>query len=147
MSDTTFLKRFPKDKQAQVMQLVSWAEMLGLTGRDLVAIGGKVDRDIKARERDANREICKTFDCLNVGADKGEYRLNRRFKLVVDGQSYRFEHDGYSYVNVYNNKTKQKRNFQLDEYELGRQDWGYSSKYWRQKVLLNIYFGKIKLDF
>lgn len=147
MSDKTFLKRFPEDKQAQVMQLVAWAEMLGLTGRDLVSIGGKIDRDIKAREREANRAICKQFECLNVGSDKGEYRLNKRFKLVVNGQSYRFEQDSFSYVDVYSNKTKQKKHFQLDEYELGRVDWGFYSKYWRQRVLLNIYFGKIKLDF
>lgn len=147
MRDTTFLKRFPKDKQAQVMQLVSWAQMLGLTGRDLVAIGGKIDRDIAAKERDANREICKQFNCLNVGADKGEYRLNKRFKLTVDDRTYRFEQDGYNYVDIYSNKTKQKKHFQLDQHELGRVDWSYYSKYWRQNVLLNIYFGKIKLDF
>lgn len=129
------------------MQLVSWAQMLGLTGRDLVAIGGKIDRDIAAKEREANREICKQFECLNVGSDKGEHRLNKRFKLVVNGQTYRFEPDGYSYVDVFSNKTKKRKNFQLDEYELGRVDWSYYSKYWRQRVLLNIYFGKIKLDF
>ena len=145
MSDKTFLKRFPKDKQAQVMQLVSWAEMLGLTGRDLVAIGGKIDRDIKAREREANRKICEQFECLNVGADQGIYRLNRRFKLKVGDSSYRFEQDGWKGVDVYSNRTKQKAYYSLDEYELGR--WQHRSPQWRQTVLLNIYYGKIKLDF
>ena len=147
MNDTTFLKRFPKDKQAQVMQLVSWAEMLGLTGRDLVAIGGKIDRDIKAREREENRKICQTFECLHIGDDRGSQRLNLRFKLKVDKSSYRFERDGLYTVEVYSNRTKIKKNFSLNEYELGRNDYTYYSPVWRQKVLLNIYFGNIKLDF
>lgn len=147
MNDTTFLKRFPKDKQAQIMQLVAWAEMLGLTGRDLVAIGGKIDRDIAAKERDENREICKTFTCLHIGLDRSEKQLNQRFKLKIDKSSYRFERDGLSSVTVYSNRTNIKKFFILEPYELGRNDYGYYSPYWRQSVLLNIYFGKIKLDF
>ena len=42
--DEIIFCRFPEAKQPQVRQLVQWARLLGLTGRDLISIGGKLDR-------------------------------------------------------------------------------------------------------
>lgn len=38
--------RWPKEKQEQVKQLLSYAEMCGLTGKDLVSLGSHMDRQL-----------------------------------------------------------------------------------------------------
>ena len=37
-------KRFSEDKQEQIRQFVSYAQMMGLTGKDIRSIGDKLDR-------------------------------------------------------------------------------------------------------
>jgi hypothetical protein len=55
MSEILKLKRFSEDKHEQIEQLIVWCQMMGLTGRDLVSIGGKLDRmnspETKIRDR------------------------------------------------------------------------------------------------
>lgn len=46
MSDTDELKfrRFSEDKQEQVRQLVAYTTLMGLSGKDLISIGTKLER-------------------------------------------------------------------------------------------------------
>ena len=37
-------RRFPEDKQEQIRQLVAYTTLMGLSGTDLVSIGGKLNR-------------------------------------------------------------------------------------------------------
>ena len=39
------LNRFSADKQDLIEQFVEYAQLMGLSGRDLVAISGKLDRE------------------------------------------------------------------------------------------------------
>ena len=37
-------KRFPREKQEQIRQLVNYATLMGLDGKDLISIGSKLER-------------------------------------------------------------------------------------------------------
>lgn len=40
----TYWNRWPKEKHEQIKQLLSYAQMCGLTGKDLVSLGSHLDR-------------------------------------------------------------------------------------------------------
>lgn len=142
-------KRFPKDKQEQIRQFVSYAQMCGLTGKDIRSIGDKLDRERKTEERRQNMEIINGFECLNIGEDAKrsdkKHRLNDRFKLKTARGSYNFIYDYYGYK-VTSLTTKHTVNHRTDAwgYELPQRDYGSLTRY---ATLLDIATGKLKLDF
>ena len=144
-------KRFSKDKQEQINQFVAYAQMMGLTGKDIRSIGDKLDRERKAVERKANMEIIKGFKCIAIGKDamhKGEMlesMLDNRFKLKTDSGVYKFN-ERYGIWEIYNPVTqtgiKHRPSY---DHEVG------TSRFWsracRWHLLLDIYFGKVSLNF
>lgn len=146
-------KRFPKDKQEQVRQFVAYAQMCGLSGKDIRSIGDKLDRDAKAVLRRQNLEIARGFDCLPIGDDK-RYRggtlqgaLDGRFKLKTARGAYNFTND-YNGWNIKSLSTGvfKRHTFDQWKYELssGSMDW---NRQFRYGVLLEISNGHLKLDF
>jgi hypothetical protein len=137
-------KRFPADKQEQVRQLVGYATLMGLSGKDLVSIGGKLDRIKAARERASNMEIINSFNCLPIGADS-KRSSDDRFKLKTSNGNYNFENH-YGRWKVTSLKTKATKVHQIDsyDYELPRLSWDRRSRY---VVLLDISQGKLVLNF
>lgn len=148
MTDITF-KRFPESKQEQIRQFVAYAQMCGLSGKDIRSIGDKLDRQRKVEERKANMEIVKGFDCLNIGEDARrsdkKSRLNDRFKLKTARGAYNFRYDYYGYQ-VTSLTTKKTVNHRIDgfSYELPQRDYSVLLRY---ATLLDIAHGKLKLDF
>jgi hypothetical protein len=139
------LKRFSKDKQEQLAQFVAYAQLMGLSGRDLVAIGGKIEREQAKQRKIANMEIVRSFDCIPIGADT-KHDLDRRFKLkTVDG-SFNFEDDSWSRWEVTSLRTKVKRTHFVDTYEWDLPKTHYRTRQ-RYAMLLDIASGKFKLDF
>lgn len=142
-------KRFPKEKQEQIRQFVSYAQMCGLTGKDIRSIGDKLDRERKTEERRANMEIVKGFECLNIGEDARrsdkKYRLNDRFKLKTATGAYNFKYDYYGYQ-VTSLQTRKTVNHRTDAcaYELPTRNYDEMTRY---ATLLDIAFGKLRLDF
>jgi hypothetical protein len=57
LEEELLFKRFPADKQEQVRQLVAYAQLMGLDGKDLVSIGGKLDH-IKASAEFLGKKCC-----------------------------------------------------------------------------------------
>lgn len=147
-------KRFSKDKQEQVRQFVAYAQMMGLTGKDIRSIGDKLDRMRLSEERKQNLEIVKGYNCLPIGNDRmvkpGKYleeRLDYRFKLKAAQGAYNFVID-YNQVAVTNVKTKVKVTFPTAgawDYELGN-NLAYSRRI-RYGILLLINAGQIQLNF
>lgn len=139
------LNRFSEDKQEQLEQFVAYAQLMGLSGRDLVAIGGKIDREEKKVRKDANMEIVRGFECLPIGADN-KYDLDDRFKLKTVGGAYNFNSDGWNRWEIVSLKTKAKRSYYADpyDYELPKTDYRTRSRY---AMLLEIAVGRFKLDF
>lgn len=147
MSEITF-KRFPENKQEQIRQFVSYAQMCGLTGKDIRSIGDKLDRERKAVERRQNMEIVKGFECLNIGNDAKRFDkncINDRFKLKTARGSYNFKYDYYGYQ-VTSLTTKKTVNHRTDvwQYELPTRNYDEITRY---ATLLDIAHGKLKLDF
>lgn len=151
-----FFTRFPAEKQDQVRGLVEYATLMGLTGKDLISIGGKLDRLKLAQAKRSNLEIIKGFKILPIGNDKKlspadlEHAFDRRFKLESTIGYYTFERDSSSYYNmvwrITNTITKVSITHSPDH-------WGYalpkvrSTRASRYALLLDISAGLLQLNF
>ena len=145
-------KRFPKDKQEQIRQFVTYAQMCGLSGKDIRSIGDKLDREARAVLKRQNMEIVRGFDCLPIGDDKRHQKhktyfqqvLDSRFKLKTARGAYNFTRDWASWDIKSLSTGVYKRYHPSEDHELGMMDWNHRT---RCAVLLDISQGKLKLDF
>lgn len=139
------LNRFSKDKQEQLEQFVAYAQLMGLSGRDLVAIGGKIDREQAKQRKLANMEIVRSFECLPIGADTF-HDLDQRFKLKTLHGAYNFADDGWNRWEVVSLKTKVKQVRYVDPYDYDLPKTNYRTRS-RYAMLLEIAAGKFTLNF
>lgn len=136
-------KRFPADKQDQVRGLVNYATLMGLTGKDLVSIGGKLDRIKASRERIRNRELVETVKFAPIGSDS-KSRLLERFKIKTTHGSYNFESQ-YNSWKVTSLKTKVTKTHTPEWHDFGvRASW---QKRAQQSMLLDVATGHFQLNF
>jgi hypothetical protein len=136
-------KRFPVEKQDQVRQLVGFATLMGLTGKDLVSIGGKLDRIRVAMERDRLRGIVNEMDLKPVKNNQGSYTAS--WYLVSGGIKYHFRGDMWGGT-VTNTSTKVKHEWNhLPNwyYELG--SFYKFDNTSIPKIMLNVWDGNITL--
>ena len=153
MSEITF-KRFPENKQEQIRQFVSYAQMCGLSGADIRSIGDKLDRERKAVERRQNLEIVKGFECLAIGDDRRHRNhksffqqiLDSRFKLKTARGDYNFKYDHYGWdIKSLSTGVTTRHQTEVYDYELPLSaGWDRKNRY---ALLLDINFGKLKLNF
>lgn len=152
IEEEIFFKRFPAEKQDQVRGLVEYATLMGLSGKDLVSIGGKLDRLKSGAERERNMEIVRSFEMLPIGDDKRwrssylQDHLDQRFKIKTVGGAYNFDYS-YSTWSVKSLKTGVTVSHRVD-------GWAYelaSSLAWtrrnRYAMILDIAHGKFQLNF
>lgn len=139
MEQELSFKRFSDSKQEQIRQFVAYAQLMGLTGKDLVSIGGKLSRIEDRDDRIRRLEIVKSYDIKPVGKDKNSYQ---RFKIEIDGQTYHVQPDWYECI-VKNTKTGRTTRLSL-----GHDDWG-RNKAWQARnqyqFLWELYQGKVTL--
>lgn len=138
-----YFKRFPKEKQDQIQALVNYATLMGLDGKDLVSIGGKLDR-IKAKRTIAtNREIVSSMQIDTIGKDGNCWE--RWSYKHHDGTLYYFSSANWYDVTVKNTKTGKKTDpVIVEHYDLGR--WSFKgNRYDLANVMLNVYHGHIIL--
>ena len=139
------LKRFSDAKYAQVEQLISYAQLLGLTGTDLVSIGGKMEREAKQARKLQNMRIIEGFVCLPVGR-KG-HTIDQRFKIDGPNQHYRFENRGSDIWYVINTKTRKTKTHYPRPFEKEIPRTRSWSTFMRYSMLLDIASGAFNLDF
>lgn len=139
--DLSRLKRFDKAKHEQLAGLLEWCTLMGLTGKDLVSLGGHIDRAQQAAEAKSNRTLAETvkFDVVGNDAD-----MSNKWSFMTPNGRYTFESASWRQVYVVSNKTKVRKKFNMEFYELGRLGW---QKRDRLQCALNIIHGKIVLDF
>lgn len=141
MSDEVELefRRFSKEKQEQVRQLVAYTTLMGLNGKDLVSIGGKLDRIEQRKELERKLHIVRGYDIKPIGRDK---KAEGRFKLQLSGVWYHFANT-YNTVQITNQTTKKVIRQHYNVYS------GWGRVPWRQRevyhVLWALHEGKIKL--
>ena len=139
-------RRFSEDKQEQIRQLVSYCSLMGLTGKDLVSIGGKLDRINKQKERDSNLEIGLSYHCIPVGRSAKEQARNSNRKWYYtdgNGVQWKFSRDpiGYGGVDVTNCSSGKQRTFYCNA--LVRKPGSNA----RANVMANLHHGLITLNF
>lgn len=109
-----FLKRFPEGKHEQIRQLIFMAQLSGLSGRDLVSIGGWIDRNKKSAEYRANKDridaLIERGIIRTIGADPKEQIVNR-FKYKGANGDYNLQFDGWRLWICTSMKTKVRQNF------------------------------------
>jgi hypothetical protein len=139
--DLNRLKRFNKDKHEQLEQLIAWCTLMGLEGKDLVSLGGHLDRAKKSAEAKSNTELANSIKFDSVG---GDTEMRNKWSTKNTHGRYTFEEATWGRVNITSNKTKIRRTFNLQYYELGRASWRTRA---RLQSALNIIHGNIVLDF
>lgn len=151
MADTgqmRFLKRFPESKHEQIRQLMSYIEMCGVSGRDLVSIGGYIDRrTISAHYQNAKQRVQEYIDqgtVRTIGSDHKDQIMNR-FKYKTLNGDYNFETSGWSFWRVVNVQTKTKQNITPQD-----RTWP-SYVHWTRRhfynVVLDVAEGHVQLNF
>jgi hypothetical protein len=146
LEEELLFKRFPAEKQEQVRQLVAYAQLMGLNGKDLVSIGGKLDRIKAAAEYKRNKELVESsFTFLYVGRDSSERQLNNRWRIKTAGGSYSFEGRGWDMYRIRSNKTGKVVDHRVtSDYSLGTGDYYKRRRY---AVMLDVCNGILPLNF
>lgn len=139
--DLSRLKRFDKAKHEQLEGLLQWCALMGLSGRDLVSLGGHIDRAQAAAEAKSNRALAETITFDSVG---GDMSMSNKWSYNTPNGRYTFQESTWGRVAVTSNKTKVRITIQIEQYQLGRLHW---QKRERLNCALNIIHGKIVLDF
>lgn len=138
-----FFKRFPAEKQDQVRGLVNYATLMGLTGKDLISIGGKLDRLNLAQKIKHNKDIVAGFKLHTIRGTRGiAHDMDSCFRIkTVDG-SYRFDAYGSAW-RIHSSKTNARKTHDPNDYELGR----WNRRHYRYRMLLDIHYGIFQLNF
>lgn len=135
-------RRFPQEKQDQVRALVNYATLMGLNGKDLVSIGGKLNRIDASKELRRNEEIVKGMDIRPIGRDSD---CHRRWAYTdATGVVYHFSCSWTRYE-VTNTATKKSvRGYVNERYPFKR---GFHIKNNRDlpNIMLNLYNGNFVL--
>lgn len=139
--DLTF-RRFNVEKQDQIRQLVSYTTLLGLDGNDLISIGGRLNRISKTREIQKNRTLAQE-QFVRLKEVWNGHHTNRRYVYATDsGVKYQIEIDHWLKVLISNLQNNKKKSIIIEPYEVGT-----GSKGKKYLIALNIYHGRIKIDF
>lgn len=143
-----FFRRFPAEKQDQVRALVNYATLMGLNGKDLVSIGGKLDRLKAAAERKQRHTIIAEMmkNVQPIGKDKAKFGYSNPSRFTyIDGSGRKWKLDGVDYYGcrITNDAGETRRIRSMSSYDIGRS----GGQYYLKQTLLNIYYGDIKLDF
>jgi hypothetical protein len=141
--DLNRLKRFDKEKHDQLEGLLQWCQLMGLTGKDLVSLGGHIDRAQKTEDAKKNRTLAESIVFTPVG--QNDMTMSNKWSTKnADGDRYVFENASWQRVSVTSAKTKVRKVFNLEYYELGRIGWQKRDRY---QSALNLINGRIVLNF
>lgn len=92
-----YYSRFPESKQEQVRTLVSYASLLGLSGKDLISIGSKLDRIKESESLTYRKSIISQYKIKPVDNDwpviAGDFwkllaHINKKVEFEINGVWY-----------------------------------------------------------
>ena len=144
-----FLKRFPTSKHQQILQVISYLEMCGLSGSDIVSIGGYLSRVKNADERKKNLARVRAIKIKPVTSKRRfvslDYVLDEAFSIETINGTYRFDRVAGIW-SIRSNKTKVIKNIKpTDTRQWSRHfTWARRDRY---NIMLDIADGILKLDF
>ena len=140
--DLTF-RRFNQEKQEQIRQLVSYTTLLGLTGNDLISIGGRLVRLEKSKEIKQNRSLAEEhyLRLQETWSDSRSYGRKFIYTTLSDSK-YIIESDYWFGVNITNNYNGKQKKLTMKHYQTGSGQKGL-----RYLIAVNIHHGHIDLNF
>lgn len=136
--DEIIFRRFPAEKQEQVRQLIGWTKLMGLSGDDLVSIGGKLNRLSAQQELSRNKEIAQSMWHRIREYHSGKFQ----YTDPESGHKWLIE-SRYSSVSSYIAVSQGRKTVthKLEEYNCGT-----SADAWVRRVLVNIHYGDLDLE-
>ena len=130
----SFLKRFPESKHEQILQVISYVQMCGLSGRDLVSIGGWIHRSKTTAEYRVNKERVQAFidqkTIRPIGSDPPEQVANR-FKYKGLQGDYNFVNHHWGQWEVTSMRTKVRNSYRPKD-----RDWP-GHVHWQTRCFYN----------
>lgn len=147
-----FLNRFPESKHEQIKQLMSYIQLCGVTGRDLVSIGGYIDRERKKETTKNNLVRIADLDIRAIGVDKKSARWewwHQRWRVVTAaGNKYDFMDDTWNNYRVYSHATKTSKNTSASNHYVGSwpSTWRYN-KIQAHEIMMDVADGRFLLNF
>ena len=150
--DMQFLKRFPESKQEQIRQLMGYISLLGVSGKDLISIGGYIERSKKKEQAEHLRDIAMSYKPQHIRGDApSRTNLCRRFKIEYQGQWYVFEMESYRHWKITSRRTGKRISYNPSWHEWGTwtQRRGYTARLELNMydVLLDVHDGRLQLNF
>ena len=147
-----FLARFPESKHEQIKQLMGYIQLCGVTGRDLVSIGGYIDRERKKETSKNNLARIADLDIQLIGADKKSARREwwqQRWRVVTaNGEKYDFVDDSWHHYRVYSHNTKASRSASPSNHYA--HDWPNTwrwNKISAHEMMMDVVDGRFPLNF
>lgn len=145
-------RRFPEEKQEQVRQLVAYCTLMGLTGKDLVSIGGKLARIDDKKEALRMIQIAQSYESsiVPVGKSEKDRKTNEGSRWIYTdalGAKWEFTtHSGWS-INIKSRTTgKQKHIYLNNSLPMGVRR-SCRGKAYMYNALIALHNGEFKLNF
>lgn len=140
--DLTF-RRFSLEKQDQIRQLVAYTTLLGLTGNDLISIGGRLERLTRSREVRQNRQLAQEqYDSLDEVWQNSRNYGKKFIYTASSGIKYSIETDHWLGVSVTNNKTGKSKRHSMKQFATGSGQKGL-----KYLIAINIHHSYIDVTF
>jgi len=147
-----FLARFPDSKHEQIKQLMGYIQLCGVTGKDLVSIGGYIDRERKKETTKSNLARIADTDIQLIGADKKSVRRewwHQRWRVVTaSGEKYDFMDDAWHQYRVYSHSTKVSKTISPTNHYSG--DWPNTWRWHKicaHEMMMDVIDGRFPLNF
>ena len=141
--DELYFRRFPQEKQDSIRALVSYTTLMGLSGKDLISIGGRLDRLRAKREAERNRDIILGMDIRHVGKDQD---LRTRWAYIDNGGTrYTFDDPDWYNVRIKNHATNTTSRVNVLEHYDCKKVRSLKHNRHLANIMLNVHFGQIKL--
>jgi hypothetical protein len=137
--DEIIFRRFPAEKQEQVRQLIGWTKLMGLSGDDLVSIGGKLNRLSAQQELSRNKEIAQSMWHRIREYHSGKFQ----YTDPESGHKWLIES---KWASGYNNHITVSQGRKTVTHELEEYHCGTSADAWVRRVLVNIHYGDLDLE-
>ena len=134
-------RRFSAEKQEQIRQLVCYATLMGLEGKDLISIGGTWNRSLGTAKRKENLAKAKfMYNKYKVEGKADHYweKITRVTLVVESGNQYELS---YNYGNLITIKlfTNKKNTTHIKEILIPDYDCGTGKKSYVYKMLVALH--------
>lgn len=140
-----FLNKRFDGRIEQIEKLMVYAELMGLTGADLVSIGNKMKRRAENRDKERNLDAISNFVTLPIGQDKdNDWVKSHRFKLKTELGSYNFYNRDYGRWDIQSCSTDKKITHWIKLAEFPRSNYRIDQM---RSCLLDIAENRLLLNF